>query len=78
MDIHVNDSNGNPVNYAKIGFDVCESLTCLGGKSDLRTDKEGFVRLEWTHNCQICIIYVNGKAHKGTYKEDNSYSFVAE
>lgn len=77
MNIYVKTANGSPANYAKVGYAVCESFSCIGGQ-DFRTDKNGYVRLEWSTNCNICIIYINGKAHKGTYNEDGYYSFIAE
>ena len=78
MEIYVKTKSGNPVNYAKVGYSVCESFSCLGGKSDLRTDKNGYVRLEWEVDCSICKIFINGKSNEDDYKEGGSYTFIAE
>ncbi len=74
--VYVKDANGNPSNYARVRYSVCNSLACVGSGSDVRTDKSGYVKLSWTSDCDICTIYVNGKAHeKNKYKNGETYTF---
>ena len=76
LTVKVMTESGNPVYYAKVGYSVCESLSCLGGKHDFRTDRNGEAVITWSTDCSICIIYVDGKAYKGKYKEDGIYTFA--
>ena len=75
LHIYVKDSYGNPADYVRVNYDVCASLSCAGGGSDVRTDKKGYAEIRWTTSCDICTIYVNGKSHKGKYTAGNSYTF---
>jgi hypothetical protein len=75
--VYVKNSYGSPYNYARVNYDVCSTLSCAGSGNDVRTDKNGYAQIKWTTNCKICIIYVNGKAHKGTYNDGGTYTITS-
>ena len=75
--VYVKDKYGSPDEYAKVS-----GLTCgtFGGfTSDYETDKNGFVKLEWTSQSDdVCNIYVEGKSNEGKYKHGETYNFTTK
>jgi len=76
--VYVKNAYNKPYDYARVNYAVCTTLFCDGLGNDVRTDKNGYAKISWRSSCDVCTIYVNGKAHTGKkYENGETYSFTS-
>lgn len=57
------------------GVRVTGAVPMGGVTKDHRTGSDGRVVLQWAHNSNLSDIYINGKGHKGPFKNGGTYTF---
>jgi len=72
----VKTSSGGTASGVRVNYEVCGTLSCSGQGSGWRTDSSGKAFMAVRSGCKVCIIYVDGKAHKGSYSFGTTYTFT--
>lgn len=69
--VHVAYKSGSSASGVRVGGSVS-----MGGMlKNVSTGKDGRAILEWGSNASLSNIYINGKGHKGPFKNGGTYTF---
>ena len=69
--VHVAHKSGSNAS----GIRVAASVSMGGVTKAVRTGSDGRALVEWSSSASLTNIYVNGKGHKGPFRNGGTYTF---
>lgn len=73
--VYVKYSSGSAASGVKVSTDVSGGVSCVGGRK-FYTNSDGKATVQWSEGCKLKYIYIDGKSHKGEYKNGGTYTFT--